>query len=180
MPRRRGWVVCAAGLALGLGACGDDGSASSTTTFDPFAPPPTFDPGYRACDVVPIDVVNAALGLALVGTSVPISGDPRACQYGNYEGPGAVVVTLYVGPDRTAADQRYATLLEETSGTPVEGVGDRAVIAPFSDRLGGQVGIVVADIYVAGEALLSTDAAELAAAVNQLLAIGATITPPAP
>ena len=176
-------VFAACGVVL-LAACGDDGGGSASgTTADPrgiFAPTNPVEVGYRTCDVLPVEAVNAALGLSLVGTSVPVSGDPRACQYGNYDDAGAVVVTIVVAPTAAEANQRYERVAAETSGSPIAGVGERAVIAPFSDRLVGQQGLVVADVYVTGEALLETEAAELAAAVNAALAAGSTVTPPAP
>ena len=176
--------VLAASVVALLAACGDDSSAtSSDTTADPrgiFAPTTAVEVGYRTCDLLPVEAVNASLGLALVGTEVPVSGDPRACQYGTYDAAGAVVVTIVVASTPAAAEQRYTRLVEEMSGSPIAGVGERAVIAPFSDRLGGQQGTIVADVYVSGEALLQTDAADLAAAVNAALAAGSTVTPPAP
>lgn len=180
MERRQGAsrVVALAALVLTASCSADDGGSGSGTTADPrgiFAPTTAVEVGYRTCDILPIEEVNAALGLALVGTEIPVSGDPRACQYGSYDGGGFAVVTIVAADSVGDADARYTQLLNETSGSPVDGVGDRAVIAPFSDRLAGQRGLVVADVYVTGQALLETEAADLASAVNRALAAGATV-----
>jgi len=176
-------AVCGAAF-VAVAGCADDSSGSgSGTTADPrgiFAPTTAIDVGYRTCDVLPVEEVNAALGLSLVGAQVPISGDKRACLYGNADQGGEVVVTIVVSATASAADARYALMVHETSGTPVDGVGDRAVIAPFSDRLASQQGLVVADIQVSGTVLLETDGAELSAAVARALAAGATVTLPTP
>jgi hypothetical protein len=180
----RRWIVLAVvGLAVGGSACsepdglppGADVVVSQPQGVDALPA----DAGYDTCDLVPVEMVNRNLGLELPeGHRADDTTDTRSCQYGEYSfsGAGDVVVGVYVTDDSAQADSILEDIREQHDAFDVDGIGDEAIQAEFSDRFAVRQGNVVVDLYgTSGQVRLDTEPEELQALALEILDASAAL-----